>query len=122
MDRGPRVPLPSPARGPGQGFPYGLHRPARSDPPGGLGRRDPAHPQELDAVPAGSLTRPDRLFIFHLARPSLSRDRRGSGGRSVLIDRRNFARHRPWLIFLLAVTALSCAWYLFSSLGSSQWP
>jgi hypothetical protein len=26
------------------------------------------------------------------------------------------------VVFLLAATALSCAWYFFSSLGSSQWP
>jgi ribosomal protein L34 len=43
-------------------------------------------------------------------------------GRRVLIDRRNFSRHRPWVLFLLAATALSCAWYFTASLGRSQWP
>src|SRR5947209_8694143 len=60
--------------------------------------------------------------MVHLARPRSGRDRRGSGGRRVLIDRRNFARHRRWAIFLLAVTALSCAWFAYSGLGSSRWP
>ncbi|WP_435010388.1 hypothetical protein P12x_001652 [Tundrisphaera lichenicola] len=40
----------------------------------------------------------------------------------MLIDRKNFSRHRPWIVFVLATTALSIGWYLFSSLGSSKWP
>ena len=40
----------------------------------------------------------------------------------MLIDRRNIARHRPWIAFLLIATAGASAWYFASSRGTSEWP
>jgi hypothetical protein len=40
----------------------------------------------------------------------------------VLIDRRNLARHLPWIAFLLIATALATVWYLSTSRGASEWP
>ncbi len=43
-------------------------------------------------------------------------------GSVVLIDRNNFARHRPWFLACLAATVAASAWYFWSSQGVSQWP
>jgi hypothetical protein len=40
----------------------------------------------------------------------------------VLIDRRNMARHRPWIAFLLIATAGASAWFFWSGRGASEWP
>ncbi len=40
----------------------------------------------------------------------------------MLIDRRNIARHRPWIAFVLLATAASSLWYFASSRGASVWP
>ena len=40
----------------------------------------------------------------------------------MLIDRRNIARHRPWIAFLLVATAAMSVWYFASSRGVPVWP
>ncbi len=40
----------------------------------------------------------------------------------MLIDRRNFARHRPWIAFVVAATALASAWYFWSGRDAPEWP
>ena len=40
----------------------------------------------------------------------------------MLIDRRNIARHRPWIAFILVATAASSLWYFASSRGAPVWP
>lgn len=40
----------------------------------------------------------------------------------MLIDRRNLARHRPWIASLLVGTAAASAWFFASSRGASEWP
>jgi hypothetical protein len=40
----------------------------------------------------------------------------------VLIDRRNIARHSPWIAFLIVATVAASVWYLLASRGASAWP
>jgi len=40
----------------------------------------------------------------------------------VLIDRRNLARHWPWLVFLILVTIAATVWHSLSSRNASNWP
>ena len=40
----------------------------------------------------------------------------------MLIDRRNLARHLPWIAFALLVTVLATVWYFAASRNSSVWP
>jgi hypothetical protein len=40
----------------------------------------------------------------------------------VLIDRRNWAEHRPWVVFIVAATAAASAWYFVEGSRSTQWP
>jgi len=40
----------------------------------------------------------------------------------VLIDRRNFAKHRPWVGFSLIATLAATAWFLAAGRGMSKWP
>jgi hypothetical protein len=40
----------------------------------------------------------------------------------VLIDRRNIARHRPWIAFLIIATLGASVWYFLASRGASGWP
>src|SRR4051812_26537069 len=39
----------------------------------------------------------------------------------VLLDRSNRAQHVPWIVATLAVTAISCAWYLAANAGRPEW-
>jgi hypothetical protein len=40
----------------------------------------------------------------------------------VLIDRRNLARHIPWIAFLVLATIAASAWFFAASRGASEWP
>ena len=40
----------------------------------------------------------------------------------MLIDRRNLARHRPWIAFLFVGTVAASAWFFAESRGASEWP
>lgn len=40
----------------------------------------------------------------------------------MLIDRRNFAKHRPWVGFSLIATLAATAWFLAAGRGMSKWP
>jgi len=40
----------------------------------------------------------------------------------VLIDRRNFAKHRPWAGFALIATVTAMAWFLAAGRGMPEWP
>src|SRR5271167_2490560 len=42
--------------------------------------------------------------------------------RLVLIDRRNWAAHSPWILFTIAATIGASIWYFAASAAGSDWP